>query len=287
MRLGRDRHAIQSKSGRADFCLIFMHIPKTAGTTLVSTLQLNYPPQTTLHLNLLGRPIQEMERFPPQTLSSLSLIHGHVPYGIHRYVQRPCGYITLLREPVARVVSAYKHILTRPHHELHDRVVGDRIGLEEFIDSFWVDKRISRQTRQLCDRHDAPLDSGAVAEAKRNLEGFLVVGLTERFEETFALLRRVLRLRLPLYVTRNVGRPVTVSERAVELIRERERYDLELYHFARDLFADHVARQGASFPVEVSAYRAMRPIARLAGTGRTAELLGKLSHARAARNQAH
>ena len=34
----------------------------------------------------------------------------------------------------------------------------------------------------------------------------LVIGLTERFEETFVLLRRKLGLRRPLYITRNVSR---------------------------------------------------------------------------------
>jgi len=286
MRSNREPHTIQRKSERAVVCLVFMHIPKTAGTTIASSLRWNYPPQATLHLNLLGRPIEEMEQVPIEKLSTLRLLHGHVPYGVHRYIPRKCQYVTLLREPVARVVSAYKHILTRPHHELYDRVVGDRIGLEEFIEAFWVDKRVSRQTRQLCDRHDAPLDPEALEEAKRNLQSFLVVGLTEQFEETFALLRRVLRLRLPFYVTRNVGTQLKVSARAEELIRDRERYDLELYEFAGNLFADRVARQGGSFPLEVSAYKGLRPISRVAGTGKSSEFVARLSHARDALNRA-
>ena len=80
--------------------------------------------------------------------------------------------------------------------------------------------------------------------------------------------------------------PLQVSPRADELIRDRERYDLELYDLARDLFADRVARQGSSFAVEVSAYKGLRPISRAAGTGKPAEFLARLSHARAVRDRA-
>ena len=286
MRLDSYRRTEQRNSTRDDYCLVFMHIPKTAGTTLASALQWNYPPNRTLHIDLLGRPLEEFEIVPLQERSRLALLHGHVTYGIHRYVPRPCRYVTIVREPIPRVVSAYKYVLTRSRHELHERVVGDGIGLEEFIETYWVDKRMSRQTRQLCDRHDGPLDRDAFEEAKRNLEGFLVVGLTERFEETFALLRRAVRLRLPFYVTRNVGQPLHVSKRAIELIREKEQFDLELYDFARDLFAKQLGRQGSSFTLEASIYRGIRPISRAAGAGRVQGFLRRLSQARGAWHRA-
>lgn len=112
------------------------------------------------------------------------------------------------------------------------------------------------------------------------------MGLTERSEETFALLRRALSLRRPFYVTRNVGFPIEVSERAVELIREREQLDLELYAFARKLFASQVAAQGSSFRLEVAAYEAMRPLSRALGSGRAEDFLRKLTAARAAWDRA-
>jgi hypothetical protein len=267
-------------------CLVLMHIPKTAGTTLASTLQWNYPPHLTLHQDLLGRPIEEIESIPIERRSSALLLRGHVPYGVHRYIPRPCEYVTVLREPVARAVSAYKHVLRRPRNELHDQVVGQGMGLEDFIVTHWVDKRVNRQTRQLSNRPDGPLERSALEEAMRNLESFLVVGLTERFEETLALVRRAVGLRLPFYVTRNVGQPLAVSQRAEELIRDRDHLDLELYAFACELFDRQVARQGASFGLEAAAFKAMRPVSRMAGSGGTQEFLRRLSHARTAWDRA-
>jgi Sulfotransferase family len=285
--MSRDRtaHPTKRSSRPDDYCLVFMHIPKTAGTTLASSLKWNYPPHLTLHYDLLGR-MKDIEKIPTEELSSARLFIGHLPYGVHRYIPRPCEYVTVLREPVARVISAYKYIRRTAHHGLHDRVVGDHIGLEEFIETFWVDKRISRQTRQLCELHNGPLNPEDLLLAKRNLESFLVVGLTERFEETFALVRRALRLRVPFYVTRNVGQPLHASERALELIREREQYDLELYEFARGLFAHQVARAGSSLELEAAVFRALRPLSRMAGAGGTAEFIRRMSHARAAWDKA-
>ena len=71
------------------------------------------------------------------------------------------------------------------------------------------------------------LERGDLELAKRNLDDFLLVGLTERFDESFIMLRRALGWRLPMYAARNVGRatngsaPERPSELAIELIRER------------------------------------------------------------------
>jgi hypothetical protein len=124
------------------------------------------------------------------------------------------------------------------------------------------------------------VDREALEEAKHNLAGFLVVGLTEHFEETFALLRRSLGLRIPFYVTRNESPPFRASERALELIRERNELDQELYAFAQGLFVEQVARQGKSFRLEVSAFRALRPLSRVGG-GRAEGFLRRLSDTRA------
>jgi hypothetical protein len=69
-----------------------------------------------------------------------------------------------------------------------------------------------------------------------------------------------------------------------KLIAEQERFDLELYDFARDLFTARVARQGASFRIEVEMFRALRPVSRLGGSGgRIERLLRALSHTRTRR----
>ena len=109
-----------------DDCLVFMHIPKTAGTTLYPSLQWNYPPHQTLHIDIPKNEMYRMEGVPLEYRSSLRLLHGHFAFGIHKYIPRSCRYVTVLREPVARVVSAYKHVLKRTGHEHHEQVVREQ-----------------------------------------------------------------------------------------------------------------------------------------------------------------
>jgi Galactose-3-O-sulfotransferase len=112
-------------------------------------------------------------------------------------------------------------------------------------------------------RDPSRLDEEALEEAKRNLESFLVVGLTERFDESFILVRRALGWKLPMYETHNVTRrpkSEPPSPEAIEAIRERNRLDLELYDHARKLFSAAVERQGSSFRREVAVFRALNRI---------------------------
>ena len=280
----RDPYNTHGNMRLEDRCVVFLHIPKTAGRTLSSSLVRNFPPRDTIHLDILDSKLDdEMERIPLESRSRARLLWGHVPYGVHTHMPRSCEYVTVLREPVARVVSVYKYILRTPRHVLHDRVVSRGVGLEEYIESGMDEGQTENsQTRQLSGRQFGVVDEEALAEAKRNLQGFLVVGLTERFEESFALLRRALRLRIPFYVTRNESPPFRASDSALKLVRERTELDRELYAFARDLFLDQVSNQGTSFRLEVSAFRALRPVSR-AGGGWAEQLLRRVSDTRLVR----
>jgi Sulfotransferase family len=261
-------------------CLVFLHVPKTGGQTIESPLIRNFPESERIHLDILDTRLDEaMNSMPLEIRSHARLVWGHLPYGVHLHVPQRCEYFTILREPIARVVSVYKYILRTRDHVLHDRVATEEIPFEEYLESGIDEGQTGNaQTRQLSGKQFGVLDRTALVEAKHNLEASLVVGLTERFEETFVLLRRTLGLRMRFYITKNVSPPYDVSDRAVELARERNELDFELYRFARELFAAQLSRQDRSFDLEVSAYRALRPLSR-AAAGRTGRVLRRLQRA--------
>lgn len=66
-----------------------------------------------------------------------------------------------------------------------------------------------------------------------------------------------------MYETRNVSRRIgstPPTEAALELIRERNRLDLELYEHADKLLSAAVERQGSSFRREVAVFKALNRI---------------------------
>ena len=243
-------------------CIVFLHIPKTGGVTLRRALKWKYPSRM-LYEETLSKPLEALDQVPLSERERARVVSGHLHYGVHEYIPRECEYITVLREPVARVVSSYHYILGHSKHWLHADLMRASDPLEELLR---IDPSVdNHQTRmvsgrgggEIASRTAKPLGSDALEQAKRNLERFLVVGLTERFDETFILLRRALGWRLPYYVTANVASgPKPMTESARELIRERNQLDLELYRFADELLSAAVAEQGPSFPREVAAFKA-------------------------------
>lgn len=248
-------------------CIVFLHIPKTGGVTLRRALKWKYPSRV-LYEESLTKPLAAFGRLPLSERANARVVSGHLHYGVHEHIPQRCEYVTLLREPVARVVSSYHYILGHPKHALHADLVRSSEPLEDFLR---IDPSIdNHQTRMISGRGGGelgsriaePLGADALAEAKANLERFLVVGVTERFDETFIVLRRALGWRVPFYVTANVaaGGPKPFPDSARELIRERNQLDLELYRFADELLSAAIADQGPWLAREVAAFKLLNRV---------------------------
>jgi hypothetical protein len=266
-------------------CIIFLHIPKTAGSTLRATLRYKHPSES-LDLRSTSQPLEAIEKVPLSERRTARIVAGHLHYGVHRHIPQECRYITVLREPVARAISTYHYLLGRPQHWFHDELVRSGMGVEGLVRSrvgsvagpadnlqtrFISGRRQGALVTRGSDGRLEPTELGAEAlrEAKRNLDGFLVVGLTERFDESFILVRRALGWKLPMYADRNVSkrppRPEPQTREAIDLIRERDQLDLELYDHAEKLFQAAVERGGASFRREVAAFRVLNRIPNAVG----------------------
>jgi hypothetical protein len=262
-------------------CVIFLHMPKTGGKSLSATLRYKYPSRT-LFLESTSEPLEKIAELPWEERRRARAVAGHLHYGVHRYIPQECEYITILREPVARVLSTYYFIAGNPKHWCHGHLARTGMGLEEFVRTAPDPGVDNEQTRFLSGRGagellargmDGRLTAKPLAKlgpddletAKGNLDRFRVVGLTEHFDESFILIRRALGWKLPMYTTRNVStlRP-SQSEppnpETIDLIRERNRLDLELYDHARGLFAAAVERAGVSFRSEVAAFKVLNRI---------------------------
>jgi Galactose-3-O-sulfotransferase len=249
----------------ADRCIVFLHLPKTGGVTLRRTLKWKYAPDL-LSFETLTKPAESLGEVPLSRRRSTRVLTGHLHYGVHEYIPQRCEYITLLREPIARVVSYYYYILGHPKHWRHAELVRSGMSLDEFVRTSPERGIENDQTRMLSGRGAGELDAGslgrsALDEAKRNLERFLVVGLTERFDESFILIRRALGWKLPMYVSANVStRPKPASETALESIRQRNLLDLELYEYAHGLLSAAIERQGESLRREVAIFQTLNRV---------------------------
>lgn len=235
--------------------LFFLHIPKTAGTTLNAVLEANFPPESVLSVYDKASQ-QRMESLTAEEFQALRLIQGHVfVRDFEQFFSQPLTAFTMLREPVARVVSEYDFLRSWPEHHLYHYLNKNRIGIADYVAG--ESKELRRRGKNLmCNSlaGSAPPckdEAETLERAKANLERFAVVGLTEMFDATLLLLQEAAGLQNVLYERRNIRagvlKPQDLSPGELEVVREHNRLDMELYAHAKTRIEEEVARRGANF----------------------------------------
>lgn len=227
--------------------VLFLHMPKAAGISLNLVLQRQYGNHRVWLLDA-SQPVKayrEVITASWMRLLSHRAISGHVLWGVHEWLPLPYVYITVLRHPVERVLSYYSYVLASPTHRLHQEATARNMSLEDFLE--WeasVVELSNLQCRLLASVH--PYQEKDMVKvyrkARRHLEDYCIVGLTERLQESLDIFREALRWRksvtLPrANVTPNRLRRVDVAPRTLRRIEALNEWDLALYEDARQLFA--------------------------------------------------
>ena len=258
---------MQCQSAEADHkgLVAFVHIPKTAGTTLNSILAREYSPDETYEIMMRGmslsvpkpmilpRPVISFSKIHRLKSAlrhrhSLRLIRGHFDLSLGKLLPPNTQFFTLLRDPIERAISHYYHYRRQSTDPIHPLAM--RSTLTEWVSSCGLVEMDNGQTRRLAGEINLPRGQVTLQmldRAQSNLaRNFAVVGLTERFEESLILLHRAFNWRLCGFTAHNVGndRPprTEVSEEALKAIENSNRFDLDLYQFASALFEQAVSK---------------------------------------------
>jgi hypothetical protein len=150
----------------------------------------------------------------------------------------------MLRDPDARLVSSYRHILRTPTHRDYREVTEAKMSFRDFVMSGVTVETDNWQVRCLAGDDTTPFghcDHSLLDCAKDHVaRDFALAGLSERFDESVILLTRTLGWRWPYYFSLN-----RAPERAPDLeLSARDRsaiepyvaLDQELYAYAQHCF---------------------------------------------------
>lgn len=180
--------------------IVFLHIPKAGGATMNSILSRQYSPERSL-IKWGGPHIWEerLSSLGDSEKSRLQLIAGHVRYGQHKYVKEKATYISMMRDPVDRIISQYYYIIQGKNHSIHDWVVENTEDIEEYVvkmsrGKLWhaVQNRQARRLAGLQPSREEDVDL-MVQKAKENIKkSFAVIGTLERFDETLLLMKKAI-----------------------------------------------------------------------------------------------
>lgn len=218
--------------------IFFMHIPKTGGVTLRKIIEKEYNSDEIFEGDQQTA-LNKAKQMTKTEEEKLKCIYGHVHFGIHRHFSQNATYITMLRDPVERIISLYYFLLRRPNGILYEKVKD--LTLREFVKNkeLWS-QTFNQQTRIAMGENffDFKSPGAKLAKAKENLDThFAVVGVTEMFDKSLFLIKKKLGWDDVRYVKKNVSknRPTKeeVSKEITRPIKEINELDIKLYNYVK------------------------------------------------------
>lgn len=223
--------------------LYFLHIPKTAGTSVISILQDYFPREKVCPCKNL----HEFLTWPPKLMREYEFFAGHYYSSVERVIGFIPNQITFLRDPVDRYISHFKQIQRSPWHPLHKYSA----TLEQFVTSSpvrWFTNNL--QTRWIAADIDPAIEVGdrsgleilaelekafqrqpTIKIAKERLKSFAFVGFVETFYSSIIQMCRTFEWELPESVPRlnGIESKEDVPFHLIREIRKLNLMDFELY----------------------------------------------------------
>ncbi|MGI9285520.1 MAG: sulfotransferase family 2 domain-containing protein [Pseudomonadales bacterium] len=238
--------------------IIFLHIAKTAGTSLVEFFRKILPAEQMMtHGDFVKFP--RGHALPPQAIADYRFISGHFGYSyIGKYIKDSYSF-TFLRDPVDRVLSFYRFCM---NIDMQRQYVVARAARDLTLDQFMTSTRPeivemldNMQTWQLAhmywqeERKELQhySENEILTLAKNHLTEFSFVGFTEAFPEGFSRILDDLNIVPEKLNITNVRKtpwhyrtqdPITADQlkpATLAMLKSRMALDYALYDFAKTL----------------------------------------------------
>jgi hypothetical protein len=255
-----------------DRILMFPHFDNAGGRMLADIVLRNFSPGEVLTINTSegdGSSHQAVEKALEQMrqseLDELRVVWGGCCcHGIQPHLPRPCDYVTMLRDPSECETSGGCHDVRRTEAVSS----GNGLGSHRYHPPH-LDNRMTRILGGVL-APDPVGSDGAMASipavtdadfevAARNLDGFLVVGLEDQFDQTLLVLGAELGWSLSdlVYYRRKAPRPAApdLPEHVRSDVLDRNRYDAALARRGRQHLADRIAGYPGDFRNNLALFR--------------------------------
>ena len=267
--------------------LVFLHIPKCGGTTVNRALRLRLFSPLEILKEAFSRPqhpdhdfdffAEEADRTNIwRSWREWAYYKGrHQAYGVHNHMSSPCKYITILRQPESWVQSAFHFTKNAKYDDISIEDFAKKGRQSDVFDHRFTDNVM---TRMLCGEAGRPstVPVGSCTEemlevAKRRLTTEFAAALVlERLDESLLCMMRKFGWRHMPYITSNVNRSKpsknSLKTDQLELIRQVNKLDIQLYECANRMLDENLEKYGPNFKRDLESFRRFnRRFAKIAG----------------------
>ncbi len=222
--------------------LVFIHQYKSYGSTFSYLLAKNYRPESIMHMNA-DQLNSNQRSCLRKNNKQFRVVFGHLM--LQDCLIKDNGWdktlvISLVREPVSRIVSYYNYILTKKNHQLHEQI--KRMSFSEFIRSGCAVDIENGQTKRLSARREKELrvdeqgEEDIFCEIKNRVSLLLPA---EEFDSILLALKKHLGWTDIYYKVRNRSqphiKPQNISSEDRSLIFQKNQLDKKLYSHANEV----------------------------------------------------
>ena len=245
--------------------LVFIHVSKTGGQTVRGALRRIYGDSLSIVYNFgLLDWMRDIGARDSDGQSSLRAVAGHMPYGFHEMIPRFTKYTTMLRNPIDRIVSHYYYVLEDPNNRLHDEIVSRSMSLREYVHDISVAPLMNNGATRFLGQATFSEDVGPATDERfeRALARLdhITIGLTERFDESLLMMRRLFGWSAPYYSVRHRSRLRPrldeIDAETASVIAEANHFDMLLYQRAIELFESQIAEYPGDLESDLVEFRA-------------------------------
>jgi len=217
--------------------ILFMHIAKTAGTAFREAIADNYRQSEIAYLypDPPGLLTYKLGELPLEQRRAFRLVIGHFQYGMHDLIPQECQYVTIVREPFARIVSHFRYILEKSEAPGITDSADSLVEMLERHATVNLDNLVTRCFSGV-DEKDVPpgkVDQAVYSLAVEHLNTcFSFVGHQERADQAYSTLRQKFNWK-PRFTLENVNRSRLPHKQGYETARKAighfNRWDCQLY----------------------------------------------------------
>jgi len=225
-RKARDmRPLVTSPSFNREAKLIYLHVPKTAGTSFAALCEENYPGATAIHTNA---------RYDAETWTAARVVGGHFHYSYFAAVDPQHVFLAVVRDPVERALSRFRWY----QHRSQNR----RLREERGFDHESMANTLRNSDYRMEFLHDPQCRFLADCSRFRDTLEVMrsrpfIVGTFEELDRWVALVAEEFgwpRRALPAMNRLTEGQAACEDQEVLDMLHKYNREDQRLYEFVRE-----------------------------------------------------